>query len=64
MKPATWRDQYKSMEQSWMVLRDQYSEIARALGFEGDSWFGDPLASHAEILERAEAAAATWRATA
>jgi len=49
----TWRDQYKSMEQSFMVLKDQYSEVARAMGFPGDAWFNDPLASHEEIVARA-----------
>lgn len=49
-----WYDEYKNMEQSWMVLKDQYSEVARALGFEGDAWFGDPLESHDEIVKRAK----------
>lgn len=46
-------DDYKSLEQSWSSLKDQYSELARAMGFEGDAWFNDPLASHEEILGRA-----------
>jgi len=49
----TWHDKYKDAEQQWMVLKDQYSEVARALGFDGDAWFGDPLARHEEIVERA-----------
>lgn len=49
-----WREKYKAGEQSWMVLKDQYSEVARALGFEGDAWFGDPLASHEDIVARAK----------
>jgi hypothetical protein len=48
-----WRDKYKGMEQSFMVLKDQYAEVALALGFEGDAFFGDPLASHKEIVARA-----------
>lgn len=48
-----WRDKYKSSEQAWMVLRDQYSEVANALGIEGDAWFGDPLCSHEEVVARA-----------
>lgn len=52
------RGKYKGMEASWMHLRDQYSEIARALGFDGDAWFGDPLASHEEIVSRAKKLAA------
>jgi hypothetical protein len=49
-----WRDRYEAEEQAWMVLKDQYSEVARALGFEGDAWFGDPLACHDEIVARAK----------
>ena len=48
-----WRNEYKAIEQSWMYLKDQYAEVARALGFEGDAWFGDPLADHAEIVAKA-----------
>ena len=50
---TNWRSEFKAMEQSWMVLKDQYSEIARALGFAGDAWFDDPLASHDQIVSRA-----------
>lgn len=49
---------FKAAEQDWMVLKDQYSEVARALGFEGDAWFGDPLAAHDEIVARAKLLAA------
>ena len=49
-----WYDKYKGMEQAWMVLKDQYSEVARALGFEGNAWFGDPLAEHKKIVEVAK----------
>lgn len=52
-----WREKYKAEEQAWMVLKNQYSEVARALGFEGDAWFGDPLACHDEIVARAKALA-------
>lgn len=57
-RPATWRDKYKGMEQSWMVLRDQYCELARALGFEGDAWFGDVHEPHDVIVARAKTLAA------
>lgn len=50
----TYYDEYKELEQMYMVLKDQYAELARALGFIGDSWFGDPLASHEEILRKAK----------
>lgn len=53
MRKTSWRDKCKDIEQAYMVTRDQYSEVARALGFEGDAWFGDPLAKHDEIVERA-----------
>lgn len=49
-----WRDEYKAMEQSFMNEKDKYAEVARALGFDGDAWFGDPLASHEEIVKRAK----------
>ena len=32
---------------------DGYAKVARALGFEGNAWFGDPLADHAEIVAKA-----------
>jgi hypothetical protein len=50
----SWRDRFKDLEQSYMAIKDQYAEIACALGFEGDAWFGDPLASHKEIVARAK----------
>lgn len=53
MATTNWRDEYKAMEQSFMALKDQYAELARALGFEGDAWFGDPLASHDDVVKRA-----------
>ncbi len=55
-----WRSLCKQREDDWLILKDQYSELARALGFEGDAWFGDPLASHGEILIRAEEAYGEW----
>jgi hypothetical protein len=50
---TNWRDEYKSLEVSWHQLKDQYSELARALGFDGDSFWGDPLVSHNDVLARA-----------
>ena len=55
---ATWRDKYKAAEQAFMVERERYSEVARALGFEGDAWFGDPLVPHTNVVERAKEFAA------
>lgn len=51
---TNWRDEYKAIEQSFMVLKDQYSEVARALGFKGASFWGDPRESHEEIVATAE----------
>ena len=51
---TNWRSEFKAAEQAYMVVKDQYSEVARALGFEGNAWFGDPLARHEEIVARAE----------
>jgi hypothetical protein len=49
------RQEVKSLEQSVMNEMDKYQSLAKALGFEGDAWFGDPLASHQEILAKAQA---------
>lgn len=48
------RDEAQSSELSWMQLRDEYSEVARALGVPSDSFWGDPLVSHSDILARAK----------
>ncbi len=49
----SWRDEYKNMEQQFMLIKDEYAELARAAGFEeGDAWFGDPLEEHADIVLR------------
>lgn len=48
------RDDYKSLEQSYMLLRDQYSDIARALGFPGVGPWDDPIVEHADIIARAQ----------
>lgn len=48
-----WRQEYKGMEQAFMNVMSEYSDVALAMGFEGNSFFGDPLADHAEIVERA-----------
>lgn len=49
-----WRQEYKGMEMAFMSAKSEYSEVAIAMGFDGDSWFGDPLASHEEIVRRAK----------
>lgn len=50
----TLRDDLKSLEVSYMVIKDQYAELAKALGFEGDAFFGDPLADHQAIVDKAK----------
>lgn len=50
---TNWYDEYKSAEASFMRAKDEYAELARVLGEECDAWFGDPLASHEEVLARA-----------
>lgn len=47
------RDDYAGLEISWHQLRDEYSELARALGVPGDGFWGDPLVSHADVMARA-----------
>lgn len=48
-----WRDEAKWLEQQLMVKMDEYADVAAAMGFERGAWFGDPLASHKEVVERA-----------
>jgi hypothetical protein len=49
-----WVAEAKSMEQAFMVTKDEYSSLARALGIKGDSWFGDPLESHDDVVQHAK----------
>jgi hypothetical protein len=49
-----WVAEAKSMEQAFMVTKDEYSDLARAIGIEGDSFFGDPLETHQEVVARAK----------
>lgn len=51
---TNWRDEYKSLEISWHQLKDQYSQLARAIGMPCDPFWGDPLDSHHVILARAK----------
>lgn len=48
------RQAHKALEQAYMVLKDEYSELARAIGVEGDAFWGDPLESHTEVLAKAK----------
>jgi hypothetical protein len=49
-----WRQEYKGMEMAFMSAKSEYSEVAIAMGFEGGSWFGDPLADHADVVATAK----------
>ncbi len=49
-----WVAEAKSMEQAFMVTKDEYSSLARAIGIRGDSLFGDPLESHDEVVQHAK----------
>lgn len=53
-------DEYKSLEQSYMSLLDEYHEIARTLGFSGREFWGDPLDAHPTILARARVCKAAY----
>lgn len=48
------RDDLSASELAWMQLKDDYSALARAIGMQGDTFWGDPLASHADVLARAK----------
>jgi len=60
---ASANSDFKSLEESYMALKDDYSEICRALGFKGNAWFGDPLESHETIIKRAKELALTFPIT-
>jgi hypothetical protein len=45
-----------------MQLKDEYSALAKALGFKGVGWFDDPLESHAVILAHAKKVQAVYTA--
>lgn len=46
-------DEIRGLEQQWMLLKDEYAELARAVGANGDAWFNDPLESHQDIVKMA-----------
>lgn len=51
-----WYKEAKYWEFAWMNLKSDYTDLVRATGLldekEYDSWFGDPLISHDEIISR------------
>jgi hypothetical protein len=53
MGGATYRDDYKSLEQAYMVLKDRYAELAVAIGASPMAVWGDPKESHEEIVAMA-----------
>lgn len=42
------------LEDELRRLREQYSELAKALGFKVVGWLGEPTVSHDDILARTE----------
>jgi hypothetical protein len=49
-----WVAEAKEMELAFMTTKDEYSSLARAIGIRGDSWFGDPLETHEEVVRHAK----------
>lgn len=47
---VNWRDEAKYYEQQCMFQMDKYSELAAALGVEGNAWFGDPVMGHDDLV--------------
>lgn len=48
-----WVAEAKDNELAFMVAKDEYSGLARALGVRSDAFFGDPLESHQDVVRRA-----------
>ena len=46
-------DRYECLKQDWMLLLDEYSEVAKALGFKGNGFFDDVIEPHEVIVARA-----------
>lgn len=55
-------DDVRSWELSWMQLKEEYSELARAIGMPSDSFYGDPLVEHTDVMARAKELAGFARA--
>lgn len=51
-----WHQEAKEHEQAFMSAKDDYAEVARALGFTETTFFGDPMAMHGDIVARAKEA--------
>lgn len=47
-----WRDKYKGLEQQYRILKDDYSEIVRELGFPSYAVWGDTFVCQAEIIAK------------
>jgi hypothetical protein len=56
-----WVAEAKENEQAFMATKDEYAALALALGVRGDTWFGDPLESHNEIVRRAKSIMASLK---
>jgi hypothetical protein len=46
-------EEIAALERAFTGMKDMYGEVSRALGFQGDGFWGDPYATHEEIVERA-----------
>ncbi|HKR96537.1 MAG TPA: hypothetical protein VJW55_14275 [Candidatus Angelobacter sp.] len=53
---ADQRDEFKALEQAYMVLKDQYTELAKALGAPAIGFWGDSAWPHAALLKAARQA--------
>ena len=49
---SDWAKECANLERQYNFLKEDYSEIARALGFEGDQLSEDKFVCHAEIVAK------------
>lgn len=54
------RDKRKALEQEWMVLKEQYSDLCRAAGIPENALWGDPIWSHESCVSHIERLLATY----
>lgn len=59
---SDWRSLAKDYEQYYMIVKDQYSQLAVAAGFEPVGLYGDVLEPHEVILDKVQdIAEKAWR---
>lgn len=51
---SNYRDMYKRIELDYMLLLDDYNELARALGFKGVGLWGDVTVEHDVLVDKAK----------